>query len=291
MAFGGVADASTRPRSTTGAMAYATSGNGASFALGSGALDPHQRRLQRLRHGRDRRRRDAVRLRRRRLLRPCDPAPRSRRELPRADCGPVDVVHRATTPTARHWHVTRRPRTSTPRGTPTAPSKDGIWAQKVWPVDGRHWSRRRARRLRTAALRRTRRSRSRLDLVEASGRRTPSAGPSRSKIRLWKVGTSTYRDIKAPGAKEIALTAGPRWTPVGGMERQQHRTSRAQQQDRHPVRRGSQRCRSERQGVRVDLQDRDRRQPRDRSTSSSTRTYPGRTTRRCTTRSCTHRCP
>jgi hypothetical protein len=32
--------------------------------------------------------------------------------------------------------------------------------------------------------------------------------PSISKIRLWKVGSSTYRDIKAPGAKAIALGAG-----------------------------------------------------------------------------------
>jgi hypothetical protein len=32
--------------------------------------------------------------------------------------------------------------------------------------------------------------------------------PLATKIRVWKVGTSTYRDIKAPGAKEVAITPG-----------------------------------------------------------------------------------
>jgi hypothetical protein len=85
--------------------------------------------------------------------------------------------------------------------------KDGIWAQRVWPSMG--------------------------GLVKAPGSTTshgslqpdqrvalaarPGGGvwaayvvgwPMATKIRLWKVGTSTYRDIKAPGAKEVALTPG-----------------------------------------------------------------------------------
>ena len=208
VAFGGVRSGSPSEK-YDGAMAYATSTNGASFALGSGALTHTS---------------DAS-----------------------SDYG-MDAVDDAGTPyvsvvagSSDHVTLHRGLDVNFPAATPdqvtsstgnyayssalardsqtsdvyaawysNGTNKDGIWAQRVWPSTGA--------------------------LVKAPGSTTshgslapdekvalasrPGGGvwaayvvgwPLASKIRLWKVGTSTYRDIKAPGAKEIALTAG-----VGG---------------------------------------------------------------------------
>jgi hypothetical protein len=205
VAFGGVRSTAASER-YTGAMAYATSANGASFALGSGALT----------HTNDAANSygtaavddagtpfvaavvgstDHVT-----LHRGIDPSfPAAADDTTTSSTGQYAYsAALAVDSVSKHvfaaWYSS---------GT----GKDGIWAQQVYPATG--------------ALLKAPGSTTSHGSLAPDGRvaltARPGGGvwaaylvgwPLATKIRVWKVGTSVYRDIKAPGAKEVAISPG-----------------------------------------------------------------------------------